>query len=293
MATRSSPISTSRPKPTILHAYARLVVLATAALIAAGGLVTSTDSGLSVPDWPLSYGGLNPPMVGGIRFEHTHRLIAMAVGLLTIVLAVWLFRSEKRPWMKRLGAAAVGLVVLQGVLGGLTVIFLLPMPVSVLHACTGQIFFALVAAVAYFTSREWHLAPRIASYDAENLKLFARAFFGLLLFQLLLGAWTRHGGPAIMFHVFMGFVVLLASGAIATRVAGENATRPFLIHGVSLMLLAALEVALGFLSFLVLRNAGEMATPIQVYFPTLHQTFGAVLLAGGALLMLRFERILE
>ena len=99
---------------------------ATLFLIVAGGLVTSTESGLSVPDWPMSYGRLMPPMVGGILFEHAHRLIASTVGLLTIVLAVWLARREPRAWVRRLGYVALAAVVAQGVLGGLTVIFLLP-----------------------------------------------------------------------------------------------------------------------------------------------------------------------
>src|SRR5216117_3362962 len=95
-------------------------------LIFVGGLVTSTESGLSVPDWPLSYGRLMPPMVGGIFYEHGHRMVATSVGILTVILAVGLYRREKRAWVRRLGYGALAAVVLQGVLGGLTVLFLLP-----------------------------------------------------------------------------------------------------------------------------------------------------------------------
>ena len=91
-------------------------------LVIAGGLVTSTGSGLAVPDWPLSYGTLFPPMVGGIRFEHSHRVIAATVGLMTLVLTLWVLFADRRRWVRRLAIAALALVVLQGLLGGLTVL---------------------------------------------------------------------------------------------------------------------------------------------------------------------------
>src|SRR5437667_2183294 len=124
----------------ISHRLCLALSACTLFLIFVGGLVTSTGSGLSVPDWPLSYGRLMPPMVGGIFYEHGHRMVASAVGLLTVVLAVWLSRREPRAWVRRLGYAALAAVVAQGVLGGLTVIFLLPTAVSVAHACLAQTF---------------------------------------------------------------------------------------------------------------------------------------------------------
>src|ERR1700745_3689359 len=112
----------------MLHRFAKLVAGSTVFLVLAGSLLTSTDSGLSVPDWPTSYGWnmfTFPPSkwVGGIFYEHGHRLIASTVGFLTIVLAAWLWLADERRWMKRLGAAALGAVILQGVLGGVTVLF--------------------------------------------------------------------------------------------------------------------------------------------------------------------------
>src|SRR3989338_726134 len=138
-----------------LSRYTKLLAGVTFLLIIAGGLVTSTDSGLAVPDWPLSYGQFMPPMVGGIRYEHSHRLIAASVGLMTILLVGWLMAVERRRWVRWLGIAALGTVVLQGILGGLTVLYLLPDPVSIFHACLAQTFFALIVALAFFTSREW------------------------------------------------------------------------------------------------------------------------------------------
>src|ERR1700736_5158920 len=112
----------------MLHRFATLVAACTALLVLAGSLVTSTGSGLAVPDWPTSYGWnmfTFPPSkwVGGILYEHGHRLIASTVGFFTIVLAIWLWRAEPRRWMRRLGLAALGAVILQGLLGGLTVLF--------------------------------------------------------------------------------------------------------------------------------------------------------------------------
>ena len=141
------------------HRYAVVCACATAVLLVAGGLVTSTGSGLAVPDWPLSFGRLFPPMTGGVLFEHGHRLIAALVGLLTIGLAVWFGRSEPRAWVRRLSYLAIGAVVAQGLLGGLTVLLRLPPSVSVLHACLAQGFFCIVVLLAVCTSREYVEPP--------------------------------------------------------------------------------------------------------------------------------------
>jgi cytochrome c oxidase assembly protein subunit 15 len=140
-----------------LHRYANLVAAATLLLIAAGGMVTSTGSGLAVPDWPNTYGWFmfSFPMekwVGGIFYEHGHRLIASAVGFLTIVLAVWVWRVDPRRWVRWLAVGALGAVVLQGLLGGLTVLLLLPAPVSIGHAGLAQLFFCLTVSLSVFTS---------------------------------------------------------------------------------------------------------------------------------------------
>ncbi|MGH9400030.1 MAG: COX15/CtaA family protein, partial [Thermoanaerobaculia bacterium] len=195
-----------------LHRFAVTTAAATLLLVAAGGLVTSTESGLSVPDWPTTY-GQNPftfPLsqwVGGIRFEHSHRLIASAVGLLTVILAVWLQRREERRWVRRLGWAALAAVVAQGLLGGLTVIFLLPTAVSVAHACLAQTFFCLVVTLAAVTS------PRFRAGEAAPASAVSRAAAvttALVFLQLLAGAVMRHtkAGLAIPdFPLALGQVV--------------------------------------------------------------------------------------
>ncbi len=147
----------------MLHLFAVLVAASTGILIFAGGLVTSTESGLSVPDWPNTYGYFMfffplDKMVGGIRYEHTHRLIASTVGFLILVLAVWLWRSEPRRWVRRLGYIALAAVITQGILGGITVLWYLPDPISIAHASLAQIVFCLTMTIALVTSPGWKRA---------------------------------------------------------------------------------------------------------------------------------------
>jgi cytochrome c oxidase assembly protein subunit 15 len=185
-----------------LRRYTKLVCGATFFLIFAGSMVTSTGSGLAVPDWPLSYGQFFPPMTGGIFYEHGHRMVATAVGFLTVVLAGWLIASEKRSWIRNLGLAALGTVILQGVLGGITVLLLLPAPVSVSHALLGQAFLVLTVVIAYSLSREREARkirdePVIPSFGRMAIALFA-----LLYLQLLLGAVMRHTESGLAIYDF-------------------------------------------------------------------------------------------
>jgi heme a synthase len=178
------------------HRWATVTVALTLALIFVGGLVTSTGSALAVPDWPLSYGMLMPPMVGGIFYEHGHRMVAALVGLLTLVLAVWTAASEERRGIRRLAWAALGAVVLQGLLGGLTVLLLLPTSVSVAHACLAQTFFCILIALAYATSREWLNAGR-ATLAPEGLLPWTFLATAVVYLQLLVGAVMRHIGAGL------------------------------------------------------------------------------------------------
>lgn len=196
-----------------LHRYATITAGATFLLLIAGGLVTSTNSGLSVPDWPLSYGQVFPPMIGGIRYEHTHRMIAALVGMLIAILAGWLWRREPRRWVRMMGYAALGTVFAQALLGGLTVLWALPAPVSVAHACLGPLVFCLVAGIASVTSPAWtRRAAHPALHDPRlrRWSLLATLAFGL---QLFLGAVIRHSGRGLMAHlVGAGLVVAATAG---------------------------------------------------------------------------------
>jgi cytochrome c oxidase assembly protein subunit 15 len=177
------------------HRYVKLVTVFTVLLIAAGGMVTSTDSGLSVPDWPTTYGWnmFTFPLskwVGGIRYEHSHRLIASTVGFLTIIMAAWTWWVDPRRWVRRLGFAALGAVVLQGLLGGLTVLFYLPAPISIGHAALAQIFFCLTLTLALDTSQGWKTAAD--TVDDKMLRRAAAATTALVFAQILIGATMRH-----------------------------------------------------------------------------------------------------
>ncbi|HEX5473416.1 MAG TPA: COX15/CtaA family protein [Vicinamibacterales bacterium] len=188
-----------------LHRYAKLLVVVTVLLITAGGMVTSTDSGLSVPDWPNTYGWFMfsfpfSKWVGGIFYEHSHRLIASSVGFLTIGLAVWTALVESRRWVRNLAWLALGAVILQGVLGGLTVLFLLPPPISIGHAGLAQIFFCLTITVALVTSPGWRRAG--ARVDDPTLRRIAVFTTAAIYVQILLGATMRHTGAGLAIPTF-------------------------------------------------------------------------------------------
>jgi cytochrome c oxidase assembly protein subunit 15 len=189
-------MNTSKPNRA-LHVFAVSTALATFFLIIAGGLVTSTDSGLAVPDWPLSYGQLMPPMVGGIFYEHGHRMVATFVGMLTTILAFWLWKIDDRRWVKLMGLTALLAVIAQGLLGGITVLFLLPTWVSVSHATLAQSFFSLTILLAFITSESWKSRTPVESPMAGKTHTLALATTGAVLLQLILGALMRHTGSGL------------------------------------------------------------------------------------------------
>ena len=184
----------------LLHLFALLVAASTALLIFAGGLVTSTGSGLSVPDWPTTYGWfmLTFPlekMVGGIFYEHSHRLIASGVGALIVVLAGWLWKAEPRAWVRWIGYAALAAVVTQGILGGITVLWFLPDAVSIAHAGLAQLVFCLTVSIALFTSPGWKKASSLA--DAGTLGAVAAVTTAAIYIQIIVGATMRHTGAGL------------------------------------------------------------------------------------------------
>ena len=196
---------TETPTPSRrLHLFAGFTALSTLFLIAAGGLVTSTGSGLAVPDWPLSYGMLMPPMVGGVFYEHGHRMIATTVGFLTVILAIWTWRVEPRAWVRRLAGVALAAVIVQGLLGGLTVIYLLPTPVSVSHACLAQTFFCMVVALWLVTSVRWGDTSHTLEDEGERVSTRWLAVFAIaaVYLQLVLGAIVRHTESALVIPDF-------------------------------------------------------------------------------------------
>ena len=180
-----------------LHRFAWFMAVATVLLICSGGMVTSKGVGLAVPDWPTTF-GYNmfffpvSQWVGGIFFEHTHRLIASVIGFLTIILALWVWRSQAARWVKVLGWASLGAVILQGVLGGLRVT-LLKDEIGIFHACLAQAFLGLLIVIALATSPAWQRLPqRLMATPARFLATFAILITALIYGQLALGATMRH-----------------------------------------------------------------------------------------------------
>src|SRR5712692_6364791 len=181
-----------------LNRFAWLLCVATLFLICSGGMVTSKGFGLAVPDWPTTFGYnmfLFPvsKWIGGVLFEHTHRLIASTVGFLTIILAIWLWRTEDRPAVKTLGLIAVAGVILQGILGGLRVTMLKDQ-IGIFHACLAQAFLGLIVLIAVVTTNFWQsLAPEnVDPKKFARIKMMAIATTFAIYVQLALGATMRH-----------------------------------------------------------------------------------------------------
>ena len=238
-------------KDSIVRRTACLVAAAVFLLLIAGALVTSTDSGLAVPDWPLSYGRLMPPMVGGILYEHGHRMIAALVSLFVGLQMGVLLWGEKRKAVRRLGVAAFAAILAQALLGGLTVLFLLPPAVSSAHAGLAQIVFALTAAIAWTTSRAWTsgtIVEGVSAPDGERLdRAFKLASLAALATyaQILLGAVLRHTGAGLAIPDFpLSFGRLAPTAAELARrgVAIAFAHRAFALVA-ALLVLAALGAA--------------------------------------------------
>jgi heme a synthase len=242
----------------MLHRFSQFVVGCTVLLVLAGSLVTSTGSGLAVPDWPTTYGWnmfTFPPSkwVGGIFYEHGHRLIASTVGFLTIILAGWIWLADPRRWMKRLGVAALVAVVAQGVLGGLTVLFFLPDAISTAHAGLAEIFFCMTVAIALFTSRGWIEAAGTA--DDRTLRIVATATTALVYTQIIVGAVMRHSGAGLAIPDFP----LMFGGLVPDR--WSNAIAIHFAHRVGALFVAAAVLATSAHVWYHHRNRRELMRP--------------------------------
>jgi cytochrome c oxidase assembly protein subunit 15 len=214
-----------------LHRFALLTAAATFCLIWVGGLVTSHGAGMAVPDWPTTY-GYNmfffpiSKWVGGIFYEHSHRLVASAVGFLTVILAVWLWLNEERRWLRWLGITALVLVAAQGVLGGLRVTYMKDV-LGVFHGTVAQVFLVLVSSIALFTSRWWRAAnlEKLSVYDSRRFRYLFGIVTGLILLQLMLGAAMRHQHAGLAIPDFPMAHGKLWPDMDASAVARYNQTR--------------------------------------------------------------------
>lgn len=280
------------------HRFAVIVGVATFFLLIAGALVTSNDAGLSVPDWPTSFGSIYkmPPMIGGIKYEHSHRLIAWFVGTLTITLAIWTWRVERRPWMKRLALAALGTVIVQGILGGITVLKFLPPLVSTAHAMVGQTFFCIAVTIALFSaqSRIEEHPPVVFDTQRPSLIVLTQLSVLALYVQLFLGGMFRHHGMSWWPHVVNAGAVAILLTWTAVRALSQYAEiqevrRPAIL----LISLMVAQLCLGFAAFITRvmwgRDAAQPETSM-IIATVAHVATGALLLATAVILAIQVWR---
>ena len=268
-----------------MHRFATFVACATFGLIIAGALVTSNDAGLSVPDWPTAFGSFQiPRLVGGVRFEITHRLIAGSVGLLTMILAFWIWRSKSRRYVKILGGVAVLAVIAQAVLGGLGVLFFLPVAISVSHALLGQIFFSLAFSLALFTRTDWSWdSARVPNASSPSLRGLAVFTTAAIYLQIVLGAAFRHNGSGILPHFLGGVVVTISVLWLLETVFNKYSdVRSLKIAAVLLAEAVILQFFFGIVTYSMKLNAAGAPQPLPgvVVITTTHVAVGTLVVAS-------------
>ena len=291
--------------------FSKVAVAATFLLVVAGGLVTSAEAGLAVVDWPNTFGSnmfLFPlaRMTGGIYYEHAHRLFGALVGLTTLVLALRLWRFDDRSWVRRLAAAAVSLVVLQGVLGGLRVTggFTLStsesdmapsIALALSHGILGQIFLGVMVTIACATSSLWlkSTVPEMRPTLIEDSKL-QRWLIVVVVVQLVLGAAQRHLAELLIVHISLAAVVILLAVMVGARAWGMfRGSWPVERLGKSLVVLASVQGILGIAALAVTGGEAMVGSPttLAVTIATAHQATGAVILAVSVALTLWTRRL--
>jgi cytochrome c oxidase assembly protein subunit 15 len=306
------------------HRLAVVLACATFPLVWVGGLVTTTNSGMAVPDWPTTYGynmflypwqsWLRGPW--GLFFEHGHRLLASSVGMLTIALLVVVLLSDDRRWMKVMAFAALGLVIFQGLLGGMRV-RLDDRTFAMLHGFTGPLFFAVTVAMVVFTSRTWRSnSPQFVTNSASNIRLLAIATAVLAYLQIVLGAVLRHipvdALPstfilAVKSHLFLAAVLSIHVVSLATFIwLRARAARP--LGGLAFMLVSLIccQIALGAGTWVVKYSVPTWAQAwvdppsvsvqeggaMQTHMITAHVAIGSLIFGTSVALALFAQRLL-
>ncbi len=276
----------------------RLAVLTAAAtflLILVGGVVTNTGTGMAVPDWPTTFGYnmfLYPwsKMVGGVLYEHTHRLLGSLVGSLTLALAVVLWAVEPRQSVRVLGIAALAAVVLQGVLGGLRVV-LAADTLAIVHGAFAHVFFAAVAAIALFTSPSWRAAvPVVHSAAALRLRRLGVATTVALYGQILLGALVTHRGTRLDAHLVGAALVSAAVIAVGFCLAPGRADWPELVRPAeTLGALWLLQLLLALGAYVARFHAADipLVPGLALAFPVSHRLTAGLMLIASLVLTLR------
>jgi cytochrome c oxidase assembly protein subunit 15 len=275
-----------------VHRFAVFVVCWTILLFVAGALVTSRDAALSVPTWP---GPVMPPMVGGVLYEHSHRMIAGALGVFTLILAIIVWTKEKRSWLRWFSAIAVGGVVVQAILGGQVVIRLLHYWLPVLHACFAQIVFAAVLSIAVFTSKWWVSdRPQLEDNGSPSIHSVAILNAAAIYLQVILGAGFRHKEIPIWPHMAGALLVLgvvIWTAVVLRKRFGQSrelSKARILLHAIF-----GTQFLLGFAAYWSRLSTAEapQPMPVMVSLTVIHTVVGAILFAFSILIVLMCYRL--
>ena len=277
------------------HRIAIFIASVSFLVIIAGALVTSENAGLSVPDWPTSYGHFVewPPMFTGVVYEHSHRVMAWFTGMCTIVIAFWTLFVDRRRWMKYLAFGALGTIIVQGILGGLTVLHALPPEVSTAHAAVGQTFFCIAVAIAVFTGRDWVEPQAQPVADTGHPKLLVLCWYSILILyiQLIFGGMFRHHGMSWAPHVINAVsVALILTWTGVRAILQFPRTQPIRRSAVALLFLLIVQIFLGFAAFFtrVSEIPGMAPSVLWLVLSTVaHVAVGALLLATTVVLTLQ------
>ncbi|HJS23263.1 MAG TPA: COX15/CtaA family protein [Pyrinomonadaceae bacterium] len=287
-----------------LNRYAILVACATFFLIIAGALVTSNDAGLATEDWPLSNGQVFPEMKGNLFWEHGHRMVATTVGMLTIVLTIYILRKEKRSWVRKLGVFALLAVIVQGLLGGLTVKLMLPLAVSTAHATLAQLFFCTTVSLAVFTSRSWMEARPIREETGSMpLRSLCTAALVTIFLQLIIGATLRHSATwdkhlptaLVLTHICGALVVTFTLGRATITTLRRYENVKFLQRpAIAAFALLGLQLLLGVAAYVARLESPSDPQPLHpmIAITVAHVACGALVFVSTIVLTLRTYRVL-
>jgi cytochrome c oxidase assembly protein subunit 15 len=278
-----------------VHRFAVFTVCWTVLLLIAGALVTSNDAALAVPDWPKSFGTWTPHMVGGVFYEHSHRVIAGVLGVLTLILAILIWIKEERRWLRWFAVIAVGGIVAQAILGGQVVIRLLHYWLPVMHACFAQIMFGAILSIAVFTSKWWTAEqPLLEDRGSPSIHSLALLNAGVIFLQVFLGAGFRHKEIPIWPHAAGSLAVLVTViwTAVVLRKRFENSREltkmRILLHSVF-----GLQFLLGIGAYWsrIATAEAPQPMPLMVTLTVTHTVVGALLFAVSILTILLCYRL--
>jgi cytochrome c oxidase assembly protein subunit 15 len=280
-----------------VHRFAIATSACTVVLLMAGALVTSNDAADSVPDWPLAYGKIIPPLIGGIRYEFAHRVAAGLVGILTLALAIWLSRVETRQWVRRLGWTALGLVIAQALLGALRVLKGHPAITATSHAILAQLFLITLVGISLFTSEWWQAdVPSLDDAGSPTLRSLAAWTTAAILGQLVLGAAFRHGAFGIWPHL-VGAGAVLVMAILTGRAARKRFANVPAIRGSVIRLHATVgtQILLGGAAYWAIVASRDAVQPGLVYviLSVAHVLVGALTLVASVLLTLVCRRLIR